>query len=145
MTKVKNLHRGWMKNPKYKTEYAALEKEFQLARTLIEARTRAGLSQTQLARRMKTSQSYVARIESGQVKPSTAALERLAKATGSRLKISFRTGARRLMANRNLTAAELEHANRLLADIRQRLSTLAGDDPVLLFAYRRKISKESRL
>jgi hypothetical protein len=37
------------------------------------------------------------------------------------------------MANRNLTAGELEHANRLLADIRQRLSTLADDDPVLLF------------
>jgi transcriptional regulator with XRE-family HTH domain len=89
MTKVKDLHRGWMKNPKYKAEYETLEKEFQLVRTLIEARTRAGLSQTQLARRMKTSQSYIARIESGQVKPSTAALERLAKATGSRLKITF--------------------------------------------------------
>ena len=89
MTKVKDLHRGWMKNPKYKTQYEALGKEFQLARALIEARTRAGLSQTQLARRMKTSQSYVARIEGGQVRPSTAALERLAKATGSRLKISF--------------------------------------------------------
>ena len=89
MTKVKDLHRGWMKNPKYKTAYEALGKEFQLARALIEARTRAGLSQTQLARRMKTSQSYVARIEGGQVRPSTAALERLAKATGSRLKISF--------------------------------------------------------
>jgi transcriptional regulator with XRE-family HTH domain len=38
---------------------------------------------------MKTSQSYVARIESGQVKPSTAALERLAKAIGLRLKITF--------------------------------------------------------
>ncbi|MDA1093800.1 MAG: helix-turn-helix transcriptional regulator [Acidobacteria bacterium] len=89
MTKVKDLHRGWMKNPKYKTEYEALGKEFQLARALIEARTRAGLSQTQLARRMKTSQSYVARIEGGQVRPSTAALERLAKATGSRLTITF--------------------------------------------------------
>jgi transcriptional regulator with XRE-family HTH domain len=89
MTKVKDLHRDWMKNPKYKTEYEGLGKEFQLARTLIEARTRAGLSQTQLARRMKTSQSYVARIESGQVRPSTSALERLAKATGSRLKITF--------------------------------------------------------
>ena len=95
MTKVKDLHRDWMKNPKYKTEYEALGKEFEFARTLIEARTRAGLSQTQLARRMKTSQSYVARIESGQVKPSTAALERLAKATGSRLTISFEpAGAR---------------------------------------------------
>jgi transcriptional regulator with XRE-family HTH domain len=89
MTKAKDLHRAWKKDPKYKTEYEALGKEFQLVRTLIEARTRAGLSQTQLARRMKTSQSYVARIESGQVKPSTAALERLAKATGLRLKITF--------------------------------------------------------
>ena len=89
MTKVKDLHREWSKNPKYKTEYEALGKECQLARALIEARTRAGLSQTQLARRMKTSQSYVARIEGGQVRPSTAALERLAKATGSRLTITF--------------------------------------------------------
>ena len=38
---------------------------------------------------MNPSQAYVARIESGQVKPSTAALERLAKATGLRLKITF--------------------------------------------------------
>ena len=89
MTKVKDLHRGWMRDPKYKSEYDALDEEFQLARILIQARTRAGLSQTQLARRMKTSQSYVARIESGQVKPSTDALERFARATGSRLKISF--------------------------------------------------------
>ena len=89
MTKVKDLHRDWMKNPKYKAEYAALGKEFQLVRSLIEARMRAGLSQAQLARRMNTSQSYIARIESGQVKPSTAALDRLAKATGLRLKITF--------------------------------------------------------
>jgi len=89
MTKVKDLHRAWMKNAKYRTEYEALGQEFQLVRILIEARTQAGLSQTELARRMKTSQSYVARIESGQVKPSTAALERLARATGLRLKISF--------------------------------------------------------
>ena len=95
MTKVKDLHRGWRQHQKYKTEYEALGKEFQLARALIEARTRAGLSQTQLARRMKTSQSYVARIEGGQVRPSTAALERLAKATGSRLTITFKPAVAR--------------------------------------------------
>jgi len=78
-----------MKNPKYRTEYEALGKEFQLVRSLIEDRTRAGLSQTKLDRPMTTSKSYVARIESGQVKPSTAALERLAKATDLRLKITF--------------------------------------------------------
>ena len=89
MTKVSALHRDWMKDPAYAAEYEALGTEFQLVRSLIEARLHAGLSQLQLARRMKTSQSYVARIESGQVKPSTAALERFAKATGLRLKISF--------------------------------------------------------
>jgi transcriptional regulator with XRE-family HTH domain len=89
MTKVKGLHRKWMKEPGCKSAYDALDDEFQLAKTLIEARKQAGLSQDQLARRMKTSQSYVARIESGQVRPSTNALERLARATGTRLKITF--------------------------------------------------------
>lgn len=46
------------------------------------------------------------------------------------------------MANRNLTSNELELANELLADIRKRLSALSGDDAQLLFAYRRKITKE---
>src|SRR5579871_1939030 len=46
------------------------------------------------------------------------------------------------MPNRNLDAQELKLANGLLKDIRQRLTTLAGDDPLLLFAYRRKIVKE---
>jgi transcriptional regulator with XRE-family HTH domain len=55
--------------------------EFDLSRVLIEARTAAGLSQSQLARRMKTSQSYVARIEGGKVRPSTDALECFAQAT----------------------------------------------------------------
>ena len=89
MTKVSELHKRWGKNAKYAAAYAALGQEFQIARALIEARTRAGLSQTELARRMKTSQSYVARIEGGSVRPSTAALERLAKATGSSLRITF--------------------------------------------------------
>jgi transcriptional regulator with XRE-family HTH domain len=89
MTKVKDLHKDWLRDPKYRAEYEALGEEFQLARTLIEARTRAGLSQTQLARRMKTSQSYIARIESGKVRPSTDALERFAAATGTRLRIIF--------------------------------------------------------
>ncbi len=78
-----------MKNPKYKNEHEKLAPEFELARTLIEARTKAGLTQAQLAKRMKTTQSVIARLEGGRVHPSTATLERLAKATGSRLKIGF--------------------------------------------------------
>ena len=95
MTKLKDLHRRWSKDESYTAAYDALDEEFQLARALIEARTRAGLSQTQLARRMKTSQSYVARIEGGKVRPSTDALERFAQATGTRLRITFQPAAAR--------------------------------------------------
>jgi transcriptional regulator with XRE-family HTH domain len=89
MTRVESLHRRWRRDPQYKAAYDELHEEFQLARTLIETRGRAGLSQTELARRMMTSQSYVARIEGGQVRPSTGALERFAAATRTRLRIAF--------------------------------------------------------
>jgi hypothetical protein len=46
------------------------------------------------------------------------------------------------MPNKNLNADELKRAGELLADIRKRLRELAGDDPLLLFAYRRKLVKE---
>jgi UTP:GlnB (protein PII) uridylyltransferase len=47
-----------------------------------------------------------------------------------------------IMPNRNLTSEELTNAARLLDEIRERLKALAGNDPLLLFAYRRKITKE---
>ena len=69
--------------------YNALEEEFSLAKAMIEARAHAGLTQDQLAERMHTTQAVIARLESGRVKPSTRTLERLAAATGLRLRISF--------------------------------------------------------
>ncbi len=89
MTKANVLHKKWMKDPKYQKEYDKLGSEFELASAIIKARTKAGLTQTQLARRMKTTQSVIARLEGGRVRPSTKTLERLAKATGTRLKIKF--------------------------------------------------------
>ena len=95
MTKVSDLHRKWMKTKEYRKAYQELAPEFELARAVIQARTRAGLSQEQLARRMDTTQSVIARLESGRTKPSTQTLQRLAAATGTRLRISFeREGAR---------------------------------------------------
>jgi hypothetical protein len=44
MTKISELLRRWSKTPAYKQAYDALEEEFDLARTLIEARTVAGLT-----------------------------------------------------------------------------------------------------
>src|SRR5262249_5745752 len=87
MSKAKDLQRKWMKDREYRSAHAALAPEFALASEVIRARTRAGLTQEQLAQRMETSQSVVARLESGRGKPSTQTLERLAAATGTHLKI----------------------------------------------------------
>ena len=46
------------------------------------------------------------------------------------------------MPNRTLSPDELLNANELLEEVRARLTSLAGDDSTLLFAYRRKIYKE---
>ena len=83
------LHAKWMKEPKYRKAYENLEEEFRLASALIEARARAGLTQEEFAQRMKTKQAVIARLESGRTKPSTRTLERIAEATGHRLRISF--------------------------------------------------------
>ena len=84
-----------MKDPKYRREYEALEEEFSLAAALIEARARAGLTQEQVAQRMKTTQAVVARLEGGGSMPSARTLKKYAKATGTRLKISFEPKAAR--------------------------------------------------
>ncbi|MCC8991819.1 MAG: helix-turn-helix domain-containing protein [Streptococcus sp.] len=89
MTKIRDLHKDWMKDPEYRAEYERLGPEFDLALALINARTQAGLTQEQLAVRMKTTQSVIARLEGGRGQPSTRTLEKIAKATGMRLKISF--------------------------------------------------------
>jgi uncharacterized protein len=59
------------------------------ARLLIEARHRAGLSQRALARRARTAQSVVARIESGTASPSWETLERLLRGAGFALSASL--------------------------------------------------------
>ena len=89
MTKLKDLKARLLKDPAVRKEYDAMEEEFALMLAVAKARLRAGLSQAELARRMKTTQSTVARLESGRGQPSTRTLTRFAKATGHRLKISF--------------------------------------------------------
>lgn len=77
------------KSPGYRAAYDALEEEFALVSSVIEARMRSKLTQAELAKRMGTTQAAVARLESGRSMPSTRTLERFAKATGSKLRITF--------------------------------------------------------
>src|ERR1043165_8088104 len=95
MTKLRDLHKKWMKDPTYRKEYDALEEEFALMLEIAKARNRSGLSQAELARRMKTTQSTIARLESGRGLPSTRTPGRFATGTGHRAEITFEPLKRR--------------------------------------------------
>lgn len=95
MTKLKDLHTKWSQDPAYREAYDALEDEFALAAAIAEARAAAGLTQAEVAARMHTTQSNIARMEAGRTTPSTRTLEKFAQAIGARLKISFEPAAPR--------------------------------------------------
>jgi len=88
-----------MKEPEYRKAYDALEGEFGLAKAVIEARNRVGLTQAELARKMGTTQPVLARLEGGHARPSMRTLERLARATDTRLLITFQPRRAKLVAN----------------------------------------------
>ncbi|MFI5956861.1 helix-turn-helix domain-containing protein [Cryptosporangium sp. NPDC051539] len=69
---------------------AALRRRRETAGALADHRRAAGLSQTELAARMGTSQSSVARLEAGDVDPRMSTLERYAEALGGHLDVSLR-------------------------------------------------------
>jgi ribosome-binding protein aMBF1 (putative translation factor) len=83
MTKIRDLHKSWMKDATWRKEYDALEEEFSIMAGIAKARRRAGLSQAEPARRMKMTQSTVPRLESGRSQPSTRTLLRFAKRRGT--------------------------------------------------------------
>lgn len=90
MTKLDDLKRElFLKRPAVRSEYDALAEEFSMIETLIRARTEAHMTQAEVATKMQTSQSYVAKLEGGVVNPSMKALHRYAAATGTRLMIKL--------------------------------------------------------
>ncbi|MDX9861628.1 MAG: helix-turn-helix transcriptional regulator [Rhodospirillales bacterium] len=84
-----DLKREWMRDPAFKAEYDSLAPEFEIAAELVKARQRAGLSQEEVAFRMGTTQSVIARLESGRSLPSTKTLIRFAEATGTKVRVKL--------------------------------------------------------
>ncbi len=81
---LKDLKAQLLANPAVRHAYDAQAPEFELARELIAARMKAGLTQGDVAARMGTTQSVVARIESGRGTPSMRTVQRFASAVGAR-------------------------------------------------------------
>jgi transcriptional regulator with XRE-family HTH domain len=87
MLKHKEVRSRALERPDVKAEYDRLNEEFALLDEFLKARAAAGVSQAQVAERMGTTQSVVARLESGHGKhsPSLATLRKYAQALGCRL------------------------------------------------------------
>lgn len=78
-----------LSNPAFRKAWKEAEAERRLSRLLIEKRLVRKLSQRALAKKAKTTQAVISRIESMSANPSFNLLQRLAAALGSNLKIAF--------------------------------------------------------
>ena len=72
-----------------KAEYDKMKPVMELAWTLVEARNRAGMTQAEVAQKMGTTQSAIARMESGRASPTMETVRRYFDATGSKFKIQL--------------------------------------------------------
>lgn len=93
MSKTADLKERWMKDPAFRAEYDALAEEFALPEAMIAARKGRKMTQEQVAERMRTTQSAVARLEAGDVDAKVSTLRAYAQATGTELVIEFRPKA----------------------------------------------------
>lgn len=86
------MEKEWLTDPEFVKDLEESEKDFAELDLILAARAEAGLTQAQVATRMGTTQSVVARIESGLSNghwPSMRSLQRYADALGKRLEVRF--------------------------------------------------------
>lgn len=84
-----DLKAARLETPEQTRGYHAAERAIQVAREVHALRVRRGLSQRELAERTGTTQSAIARLESGVISPSLPTLDRIANALGAELHVTF--------------------------------------------------------
>lgn len=89
MKSWKVLREELLQDPEVHREYEKLKPRYELISQLISARARRGFTQAQLAKKVGTKQSAIARAESGSVNLSIGFLEKLSQALGSKLVIQL--------------------------------------------------------
>ena len=83
----KKIEKNWLKDPKFRDAWKDVEPEYQLARQIIRARLKRGLTQAQLAEKIGTKQPVISRLEGAQASPSLRLLKRVAEALNVKLQI----------------------------------------------------------
>lgn len=93
MAKIKDfskIKRKWLKDPMVRREYESLHEEFQIAEEIIRARTKAHMTQAELAKKVGTKAPAISRLESpGYGKASIAALKKIAHALDCELQVKL--------------------------------------------------------
>lgn len=80
---------GQLKNAKIKKHYDEYGKQLEIAYEILQLRKKKGISQSELARRIGTSQSNIARMEAGEQNLTTDTLQKIAEAFNRNLKVEF--------------------------------------------------------
>ncbi len=78
-----------LRNPKFKKYYNEYGKQLEIAYQILLLRRKKGISQVELARKLGTRQSNIARMEAGQENFTTDTLQKIASVFKRNLKIEF--------------------------------------------------------
>lgn len=79
-----------LKNPAFRKAWEETEPEYILATKLIEKRLKSNMSQRELAKKVKTTQAVISRIETMNANPSLSLLKRIAAVLGVKLSLQLR-------------------------------------------------------
>ena len=88
--KFKDHLKEQLKDPDFRSEYEALEPEYEIIRQIILARNESNMTQKELAERSGIKQSNISRLERGTYNPSLSSLKKIAKGLDKELHIEFR-------------------------------------------------------
>jgi predicted transcriptional regulator len=89
MTSHKTLKERLLNDPNVKAEYDRLGPVYEVVGAMVEARHDAGLTQKDVAERMGTTQSVIARLENAHHLPTLEFVARYASAIGRKVDIQF--------------------------------------------------------
>ena len=89
MKSWKTFKKELLKSEKFTKEYRRLEPQYAVISQMIALRAKKGITQKELAEKIGTKQSAIARLESGSYNPTLDFLQRTAKALGTRLVVNF--------------------------------------------------------
>jgi len=88
--KFKDHLKEQLKDPEFRSEYEALEPEYEIIRQIILARNELNMTQKELAERTGIKQGNISRLERGTCNPSLGSLKKVAKGLNKELHIEFR-------------------------------------------------------